>query len=114
MTKPSQKNLGHFLGFAGVGLSAFQVHYVSQYGRRISFSLFSLWNGFFALLESFVEMLRGVLPYSVSDMVLSTLYIQDPPFWIARLLKMVPVSGFLLAVGFLLVVLGEIDEESEG
>ncbi len=113
MTKPSQKTLGHFLGFAGVGLFAFQVHYVSQYGRRISFSLFSLWNGFFALLESFVEMLRGVLPYSVSDMVLSTLYIQDPPFWIARLLKMVSVSGFLLAVGFLLVVLGEIDEESE-
>ncbi len=112
--KLSQKTLGHFLGFAGVGLFAFQIHYVTQYGRRISFSLFSLWEGLFAVLESFVEMLRGVLPYSVSDMVLSTLYIRDLPFWIDLLLKMVPVSGFLLAVGFLLIVLGESDEESVG
>ena len=49
MMKLSQKRAGHMLGFAGVGLFAFQMHNASQSGRMFSLSLYSLLEGFLRL-----------------------------------------------------------------
>ncbi len=107
MMKLSQKRAGHMLGFAGVGLFAFQMHNASQSGRMFSLSLYSLWRGFFDLMDGFVVMLQDFLPYSMSETILATLYYQKPPYWAVRVLEMVSISGFLLALGFFLVVLRE-------
>ena len=58
-------------------------------------------------MDGFVVMLQDFLPYSMSEMILVTLYYQKPPYWAVRVLEMVSISGFLLALGFFLIVLRE-------
>ena len=78
----NKQSMGTLLGFAGLSLFTMQMFVRVQWGRRITLTLYEVWEALFFGL-SFDEL----------------------PDWAVRLMEMIPLPGLLVALGYFLVAM---------